>query len=144
MAQVTRLINKFGKMAGWNSATYHLYGRDVEGISELGYDDSVEKEKVYGAGRMPIGFAEGNYDANCSLKLYKEEVVALQDSLPPGVRIQDLPPTDVVVQYEYENRIVTDIIRNFQVVGLGKAVKQNDKTVEQTVECMCSHIDWNV
>lgn len=51
-------------MAGWNSVTYNLYGRDVEGISELGYDDNIEKEMIYGAGRMPIGVGEGNYQGN--------------------------------------------------------------------------------
>lgn len=131
-------------MAGWNSATYNLYGRDVEGISELGYDDNIEKEMIYGAGRMPIGVGEGNYQATCSLKLFKEEVVAILDSLPPGVRLQDVAPTDVIVQYEYENRIYRDIIHNFQFTRGGKAVKQNDKNVDQTLECICSHISWNV
>lgn len=131
-------------MAGWNSATLNLYGRDVEGISELGYDDNVDKEKIYGAGRMPIGVGEGNYEANVNLKLYKEEVIAIMDSLPPGVRLQDIGPTDIVVQYEYQNRIYKDIIRNFEIVKIGKAVKQGDKVVDQTVECICSHIDWNV
>jgi hypothetical protein len=145
MARVTKLINAFGKMAGWNSVTYNLFGRDVEGIVELSYDDNVDKEMMYGAGRMPLGVGEGNYSASTGLKLYKEEVVAIQDSIRgTGKRLQDLPPTDVVVMYEYEGRLVTDIIRNFEILKIGKSVKQNDKTVDQTVECICSHIDWNV
>ena len=131
-------------MAGWNSATLNLYGRDVEGISELGYDDSVEKELIKGAGRMPIGVGEGDYIAKITLKLYQEEVIAIMDSLPPGVRLQDIAPTDVIVQYTYNTRIYKDIIRNVEFTKVGKAVKKGDKTVEQTLECICTHIDWNV
>lgn len=144
MAQVTKLINAFGKMAGWNSATYNLYGRDVEGISEFSYDDEIGKENVKGAGRMPIGFSEGDYNPSCGLKLYQEEVIAIMDSMDEGKRIQDAEPTDIIVAYEYKNRVYKDIIRNFQITKIGKAVKQGDGTVDQTVECMCSHIDWNV
>ena len=131
-------------MAGWNSATLNLYGRDVEGISELGYDDSVEKELIKGAGKMPIGVGEGDYVAKMTLKLYQEEVIAIMDSLPPGVRLQDIAPTDVIVQYTYNTRIYKDIIRNVEFTKVGRAVKKGDKTVEQTVEVICTHIDWNV
>lgn len=144
MAEVTKLINAFGRMAGWNSVTLNLFGRDVEGISELSYDDTVSKENVYGAGKMPIGTGEGNYEANVGLKLYKEEVIAILDSMGNGKRLQDAEPTDVIVTYEYKNRVYKDIIRNFQITSNGSSVNQGDTTVDQTIECMCSHIDWNV
>ena len=144
MAKVVTLINAFGRMAGWNSTTLNIYGRDVEGISELGYDDSIEKELIKGAGRMPIGVGEGDYMAKMTLKLYQEEVIAIMDSLPPGVRLQDVAPVDVIVQYEYNTRIYKDIIRNVEFTKVGRAVKKGDKTVEQTVEVICTHIDWNV
>ena len=144
MAKVTTLINAFGRMAGWNSVTLNLYGRDVEGISELGYDDSIEKELIKGAGRMPIGIGEGDYVAKMQLKLYQEEVIAIMDSLPAGTRLQDVAAVDVIVQYTYNNRIYKDIIRNVEFTKVGRAVKKGDKTVEQTVEVICTHIDWNV
>ena len=144
MAKVVTLINAFGRMAGWNSATLNIYGRDVEGITELSYDDTVEKELIKGAGRMPIGVGEGDYVAKMGLKLYQEEVIAIMDSLPPGVRLQDVAPVDVIVQYTYNTRIYKDIIRNVEFTKVGRAVKKGDKTVEQTVEVICTHIDWNV
>lgn len=143
MAEVKSLINAFGRMAGWNSVTLNIYGRDAEGISEIGYDDSIEKELIKGAGRMPIGVAEGDYVAKMTLKLYQEEVIAIMDSLPAGTRIQDIAPTDVIVQYVYNSRIYKDIIRNVEFTKIGRAVKKGDKTVEQTVEVICTHIDWN-
>lgn len=144
MAKVVTLINAFGRMAGWNSVTMNLYGRDVEGMTELSYDDNVEKELIKGAGRMPIGVGEGNYEAKVGFKMYQEEVIAIMDSLPPGIRLQDIIPTDIVVQYTYNTRIYRDIIHNVEFVKVGKGVKNGDKTVDQAVELICSHISWNV
>lgn len=144
MAEVKTLVNAFGKMAGWNSVTVNLFGRDVEGITEVSYDDNVEKEVVRGAGKMPIGWSEGNYEAKCAMVLYMEEVTAILDSLPTGKRIQDAAPVDIPVLYEYEGRVYKDIIRQFQITKIGKAVKQGDKTVGKVVECFCTSIDWNV
>lgn len=131
-------------MAGWNSVTLNIFGRDVEGISEVSYDDTIDKELIYGAGKMPIGVGEGDYKAKFGLKLYQEEVIAIIDSLPPGIRLQDVIGTDVIVQYTYNTRIYKDIIRNVEFTKVGRAVKKGDKTVEQTVEVICTHIDWNV
>ena len=131
-------------MAGWNSVILNIFGRDVEGISEVSYDDTIDKEQIYGAGKMPIGVGEGDYKAKFGLKLYQEEVIAIMDSLPPGVRLQDVAPTDVIVQYTYNTRMYKDIIRNVEFTKVGRAVKKGDKTVEQTVEVICTHIDWNV
>jgi hypothetical protein len=144
MAKVVTLINAFGRMAGWNSVTLNIYGRDVEGIAELSYEDSVDKELIKGAGKMPIGVGEGDYNAKMGLKLYQEEVIAIQDSLPPGVRLQDIIGTDVIVKYEYNTRIVTDIIHNVEFMKVGKAVKKGDKTIDQAVDVICTHISWNV
>ena len=35
MAQRTTIINKFGKMAGWNSVTARALGRDIVGIKTI-------------------------------------------------------------------------------------------------------------
>ena len=144
MPKVTTLINAFGRMAGWNSVTMNILGRDAQGISEISYDDSIEKELIKGAGKFSVGVGEGDYIAKFGLKLYQEEVIAMMDALPPGVRMQDILPFDVIVQYTYNTRIYKDIIRNVEITKVGKAVKKGDKTVDQTLEVICSHIDWNV
>jgi hypothetical protein len=143
MSQVTTLVNAFGKMAGWNSLTSNFFGRDLEGIMELGYDDTVDKELIYGAGKMPIGYGEGNYAAKMKLVLVKEEVTAILDALPPGMRIQDAAPSDFIVQYLYDFRIYKDILKNVTITKLGRTVKQGDKVVGQEVEVILTHILWN-
>ncbi|WP_165025635.1 hypothetical protein [Dysgonomonas sp. ZJ279] len=138
------LINKFGQMAGWNNVTVTMLGRDIEGIIELEYDDSVEKENARGAGMFPIGRGVGNYDAKSAITLYLEEVVALQQSLPPGKRITDIAPFDIAISYEYEGMIYKDRIRNCEFTEKSVAVKQGDKTIATKFNLIVSHIMWNV
>jgi hypothetical protein len=144
MAGVSTLINKFGKLAGWNSVTTNFLGRDVEGITELEYDDEQELENQYGAGAYPVGRGEGNYAAKASITLYLEETNAIQRSLPPGMRLSQIAPFDIVVEYEYNGFKVKDRIHNCQFKGRGVAVKQNDKVIAYKHELVVSHISWNV
>lgn len=140
----TTLINKFGRVAGWNSVTATMLGRDLEGITELQYDDAVAKENVYGAGQMPIGRAHSNYEAKASISLIKEEVVALQQSLQPGKRLTDIAPFDIAVSYEYDGHIYKDRIRNVEFTGNAVDVKQGDGKVVTKFDLIVTHIDWNV
>ena len=55
MALLGTLINKFGKIAGWNSVKVVMLGRQIEGITALSYKDSKEKDNIYGAGEFPVG-----------------------------------------------------------------------------------------
>lgn len=138
------LINKFGRMVGWNNVTLTMMGRDVEGITELEYDDGTEKENARGHGKFPIGRGEGNYEATCSITLYLEEVVAIQKSLPPGKRLTDIAPFDIAVSYEYQGFIYKDRIRNCEFTKRSMSVKQGDKTIATKFPLIISHIDWNI
>lgn len=140
----TTIINKFGRMAGWNQVQLVLFGRTVEGIASLSYDDNVEKETIMGGGKYPIGTGEGNYKAKMELELYAEEVHAILRSAPAGTRLQDIPATDVPVLYEFKDRIDKDVIRGFEFTGVTKEVKQGDKVIKVKVGCFLTHIDWLV
>lgn len=139
------IVNKFGTLQGWNTVTANILGRDVEGITELAYDDKEKKENVYGAGKFPIGRGRGNYEPKASITLMKEEVDALKLSLPPGKSIRDIAPFDMIVQYETETGVILkDRIRNAEFMGDGVEVKQNDMTITTKYELLISHIEWNV
>lgn len=140
-----RLINKFGKMTGWNSITVNVMGRDLEGITQLSYTDSETKENVYGAGKYPIGRSSGNYEAEAKISLYKEEADGLRLSLGPGKRVMDIAPFDIVVQYENQvGVILKDRIRNCEFKNDGVEVAQADGTIVTEYELLVSHIDYNV
>lgn len=140
----TSIINKFGKVAGWNSLVTRILGRDLVGITAVEYDDSQEKENVYGAGSMPIGQGDGNYTAKASITLTQEERLNLLDSIPRGKRIQDIDPFDQIVSYAYTSKIYKDVIRNCQFMNNGVAINQGDKTTSFKFDLIVTHIDWNV
>lgn len=139
-----QIINKFGKMKGWNSLTANGLGRDIEGFTALEYSDKVEKENAYGAGGFPIGRGEGNYSAKASITLNLEEEMALQKSLPRGKRLADIAPFDLLAEYEHGEVRYRDRIRNCEFTGRSVAIKQGDKTVAHKHELIVSHIDWNI
>lgn len=144
MPQVTpTIINKFGKIIGWSKIILTLYGRDVEAIAEISYDDEQDKDNEYGGGKYPIGQSEGNYKAKASINLYSEEVVAIQKVLPPGIRIQDIPPTDISIEYDYTGMLVKDILRNASFKNNGREIKQGDGKIVTKFDLLISHIDWN-
>jgi len=144
MAQAT-IINKFGKITGWNAITTRMLGRDLEAIAELSYTDNQQMENEYGAGKYPIGQSEGNYAAKASISLYSEELKALQASLAgTGLRIQDIPAFPIVVQYEHNGFLYKDVIQNCRLMDNGREVKQGDGKIVHKIGVLTSHIDWNV
>lgn len=139
------IINKFGKMQGWNDITINMLGRDLEGVTELSYNDSQKKENVYGAGKFPIGRSRGNYEAKASITILKEEIDALKLSLGFASTIRDIAPFDIVVQYETDLGVFNkDRIINCEFMGDGVDVKQNDGSIATKYELIVSHIDWNI
>lgn len=140
---MSTVINKFGKVTGWNSTTVHMLGRDLEGITELSYNDTMDIEGIKGAGPFDVGYGEGNYTATASITLLVEEVRGLMSSLPSGQRLQSLPPFPIVCQYEYNGKIYTDIIEQCKIKGPGIEVKQGDKTIAVKFDLYTPQIKWN-
>lgn len=142
--RVSNLINKFGKLGGWNDVTMNFLGRDVEGITDLEYDDELDIETVMGQGAFPIGYGEGNYKAKASFTLYNEEWNALQMSLPAGSPMSFIAPFPVIVEYDYNGFKKKDVF-TIKIKGRGVAVKQGDKTIAYKANVVVlGKINWNV
>ena len=138
----TQIINRFGKVAGWNSISVNIMGRELEGIQELSYSDEKDLENVYGAGAFPVGQGDGNYTCKATLSLLNEERLALLESLPRGKRLQDLT-FDMTVVYEYNDRVYTDVVKNCRFMNHGVEVKQGDKSIVVKYDLLPSHILFN-
>ena len=144
MDKRTSIINKFGKMAGWNSVTVNMMGRDLEGINELEYNDSIDIDVIRGAGSVPVGYGEGNYEAKAAISLYLEEWNALQRSLPSGMSVAEIAPFPIVAEYEYDGFKMKDVFV-VKMTGRGVAVKQGDKTIAHKSDLVVlGKINWNV
>lgn len=144
MAQAT-IINKYGKISGWNSITVRVYGRTVEAFNEIEYHEKQGKQNEYGGGKYPIGQSESNYETeNCSISFYMEELIELQKSIPAGLRIMDAPASDVIVEYDLNGIIVKDIWRNASPMNNGRASKNSEGKIVTKIDFLVSHIDMGV
>jgi len=141
---MAQIINKYGALIGWISATFNLLGRDLEGVTSVEYSDEQKIDAAYGAGRMPVGYMEGNYSAKVSMTIYKDEMMALMKSLPPGMRIQDIPPFPLVINYEHGNNVFKDVVVNCKFINNGTSLAQGDGKSEIKLDLFCTHIEWNV
>ncbi len=133
-----------GEFLGWGDIRTVMMGKEVSAMTGLKYGDNIEFENVMGAGRMPIGRSSGNYKAEASIGLFKEEVTQLLLSIGTSYRLQDIAPFDIVVMYKYGGVVLKDIIRGCQFKGNEVDTKQNDKTISSTYELIVSHIDWRL
>lgn len=138
------LVAKFGRVLGWNQVQVVMFGRTLEGVTEISYKDNKEMEAVMGAGPMPVGYGEGPYKAEFSITVLSEEYHALMASLAANTRVEDIPATDVSVLYQLNGRVVKDVIHNVKLLGGDKSVKQGDKSIPMKLPCFCTHIQWNV
>lgn len=138
-----KIVNKFGTLIGWKAITFNLMGRDVEGITEIEYEDDMTVENEYGQGDMPIGESEGNYTAKGSITLLMEEHVAILRSLPKGVRLQQVKIPAIPVIYALDSVMTKDILHNVRITGNARSMKQGDGKVVMKFPIKISHIDWN-
>jgi hypothetical protein len=140
---IPNIVNKFGTLIGWKAITFNLMGRDVEGITEIEYEDEMVVENEYGAGNMPIGEAEGNYSAKGSMSLHVEEHIAILQSLPKGTRIQEVKIPAIPVIYALNGVMTKDILNNVRITGNARSMKQGDGKIVMKFPIKISHIDWN-
>lgn len=139
-----RVINKFGNLIGWASATVNMLNRDLEGITAVEYSDSISVESAYGAGRMPVGYVDGNYEAQASITIYKDELIALQRALPAGMRIQDIPPFPIVVNYQQGDTFFKDVLMNVKFKNNGTTLSQGEGKIEVKLDLYITHIEWSI
>lgn len=131
-----------GEMYGWADIKCFVNGTLIKGITAIKYEDSQEIEKIYGAGRYPLGYGKGRIECSGSITLLKEEIVALQNVAPKG-RLQDLESFDIVVSYLPENGVIsTDVLKNCKFTKNSREVSEGDTSISAEIELMIMSIKW--
>jgi hypothetical protein len=139
------VVNSLGKLTGWNAVTARILGRDVVGISKIQYDDEQQSNNAMGAGKMPVGIEDGNYIAKASIDLFEEEVRAIQNSIPPGTRLQDIAPFPIIVSYAIaDGARITDSILNCRFLNNGIEINQGDGKIVRSFNLAVTHILHNI
>lgn len=134
------LIN--GTLYSWADIVVLIAGVPVTGITGIEYGDEQEVKNLYGAGRHPVGRSKGRITPSAKIKLYQEEVEAIQAQAPNG-RLQDIAPFDITVSYLPDSGIVhIDKIRNVQFSKNSRGWSEGDTGQVVELDLLPSHIDW--
>ncbi len=129
----------------WSAIRVNLFGRSVVGFDAINYRDKMDAKPVKGRGDIPYDSVIGDYEANGSVSLHMGEVVAIQRSLPPGVRIQQIDPFDIVVTYRQNGFLVKDILRGCRFLVNERDSKAGGaEVIKSKMDLFILEIDFDV
>lgn len=132
------LIN--GREYGWADIFTNIGGVPVTGIRAIKYDEEMEKENIYGAGRNPVSRGYGRVKSTASVTLLMGTVMALRAKAPKG-QLFRIAPFSITVSYQPEaGPIVTHILKNAEFKKNTFDWKEGDMSKEVELELIISHI----
>lgn len=128
----------------WQDVTIQMMGKVVAGARAVKYTAKCDQINVYALGGKPIAIATGKKEFEAELTIIQSELEALQRSLPAGKSILDIQAFDVVVVYENDGLLVTDILKNCRFTEVTKEIKVDDPFMEITLPIAVMDIQYNV
>ena len=137
------MLNINGKHYAWSQIEFSIAGLTIADVTSISYEETQERELVYGAGNRPTGYGDGNIECSASVTLKMEGVQKLQALAPDG-RLQSISPFEVSITYlNPQNDIVTDTLRNCLFMTNKRELNQNDKSFDVELDILLTHIEWN-
>lgn len=126
-----------GKAYDWGDITIKIPGLELE-AQEISYDDELDKELVYGMGRMPRGYGEGNYKASGKISLLRDDFDDLIDYCKKeGVGLYSLVIPKIVVGYADANdRTRVDVLNTITFTKAGHKNAQGDKSLKVDLDML--------
>lgn len=126
-----------GKAYDWGDVNLNLPGIVTE-IQEISYDDELEKELVYGAGRRPRGYGTGNYQASGKMTFLKDDFEDITSYCKANnIAIYDLVLSKVVVSYaKGDGQITTDTLNKVSITKITNKAAQGDKSIKVEAELL--------
>lgn len=132
------LVN--GKEYGWADIVVNIGGVPVTGIRAIKYDESMDKENIYGAGRYPVSRGYGKVTTTASITLLAGTVFALQSSAPRK-QLYRIAPFSITVCYQPESGpLVTHVLKNCEFKKTTFDWKEGDMSKDIEFELILSHI----
>lgn len=116
-----------GRSYDWADIKVSLLGRVVEGIKAISWKHSQAKQNNYGAGNQPISRGKGNKEATGSITLTYQEIIAIQNALPPGKVMEDITMFPIVASFTSEtNQFVSYVLSHCEFMECGLDMSQGD------------------
>lgn len=132
------LIN--GREYGWADIVVNIGGVPVTGITAIKYEEEMEKENVYGAGRNPVSRGYGRTKATASITLLSGTVLALKAAAPKK-QLHRIAPFSISVSYQPDaGPMVTHILKNCEFKKTPFDWKEGDMSKPIELELIISHI----
>lgn len=132
------LIN--GREFGWADIVTTIGGVPVTGIRAIKYEEEMEKENIYGAGRNPVSRGYGRVKTTASITLLSGTVMALKAKAPKG-QLFRIAPFSITVSYQPDaGAIVTHVLKNCEFKKSAFDWKEGDMSKEIELELIVSHI----
>lgn len=114
-----------GKFRNYGSVRVTPFGRTLTTVKALNYKraDAINPVKAVGTTK-PIGYTQGDEAYEGSITILSEEVDLIQNSLPPGKSLQDIPAFPIPVSYVGDDGMMVSHIL------LGCKFKENSRSAE--------------
>lgn len=126
----------------WSDIKVRALGREFVGIRGISYKRTSDNEHLHGRGRKPIAIQEGNETCEGEITLLQSELEALTAAL--GVVNLTRVRFDIVVSYQRNDKVVTDIIKSVKCNEYEKGMSQGDKFMEIAIPFLALDILENV
>lgn len=132
------------KEFGWPDIQIVFAGRPIVGCTEIKYKTKAERDFIYGLGKKPVAYADGQAMAEGSITLLQSEFEALVRSLAPGKSVTDIPPFDIIIAYINEDDVaVKDIVKSVLLTEYEKGGKKGDLNMEISLPFKAAEIQLN-
>ena len=121
--------------SSWKDISVVILGRTIEGIEEVKYKDTTQKEYVFGRGKKPRGIVTGNTEVSGQIVIHQSEynaMLAAVQAARPGAKLTDVS-FDIVASYDNDGVATTDLIVGAEIEEYEKGMAQNDPLMKITL-----------
>ena len=119
------------KQYSWADITVSIGGRVLNGVKELEYKETKEKEYLYGRGSKPYAIVHGNHSYEGKLMLWQSELEALTKDAPDNdITNLNLNITVAYTPSNNDDEVVVDIIEGAEFTENSKTMAQGDTSME--------------
>lgn len=136
--EIEPLIN--GREYGWADIATAIGGVPTVGITAIDYEEEMEKENIYGAGRNPVSRGYGRVKSTASITLLTSTVMALKARAPKG-QLFRIAPFSIIVSYQPDaGPMVVHVLKNCEFKKNKFDWKEGDMKKEIQLELIISNI----
>ncbi len=125
-----------GKVFDWGDITISLLPLTsvVFTAQSISWDEELEAEAIYGKGRTPVGYGNGNWKASGKLEMLKSEFESLALVASNGILNLEPQSTTINVLYSNSASVSTNTLSGIRFTKISDSAKQGDKELTVSLE----------